>query len=368
MKAIVHTTYGTPEVLQLKEIEKPTPKEDEALVKAHASSLNAAEFEILRGNWSACFTGPLRPKHKILGTDIAGRIEAVGSNVTQFEPGDEVWGDLSFPLHCGAFAEYVCVPEHALRLKPTGMTFKEAAAVPAAGVVALQNLRGVGSTSRSFLLSDKGEIQPGQKVLINGAGGGAGTFAVQITKSRGAEVTGVDSAAKLDMLRAIGADHVIDYTQEDFTKNGQRYDLILDVVASRSIFDYRRALSPTGVFVCVGGSLTTILQAFLLGPLLSRNGSRKMGIVMWKPNNQEDLSILEALIAASKVTPVIDKCYPLSEVPEALRYLEAGHAQGKVVIRVEQNSDGVVGLEPRHRRLSQRVTRSRSDPARMTRR
>lgn len=338
MKAIVHTKYGSPDVLELKEVEKPTPKEDEALVKVHASSLNAAEFEVLRGNWSARFSGPLRPKHKILGTDIAGRIEAVGRNVTQFQPGDEIWGDLSFPLHGGAFAEYVCVPEHALRLKPASMTFEEAASVPAAGVVALQNLRGVGSTSRGFLLSDKGDIQPGQKVLINGAGGGVGTFAVQIAKSRGAEVTGVDSAAKQDMLRAIGADHVIDYTQEDFTKNGQRYDLILDIVATRSIFDYRRALSPTGVFVCVGGSLATILQTFLLGSLLSMIGSRRMGMVMWKPNNQEDLSILEGLIASGKVTPIIDKCYPLSEIPEALRYLEAGHAQGKVVIRVEQSS------------------------------
>ena len=214
------------------------------------------------------------------------------------------------------------------------MTFEEAAAVPSAGVVALQNLRGVGSSSLSFLLSDKGHIQPGQKVLINGAGGGVGTFAVQIAKSFGAEVTGVDSTRKLDMLRSIGADHVIDYTQEDFTKNGQRYDLILDVVASRSIFDYKRALSPKGIFVMVGGSLAAILQGFLLGPLISMTGSKKMGSVMWKPNNQEDLAILEELFEAGKVEPVIDRRYPLSEVPEALRYLEEGHAKGKVVITV----------------------------------
>jgi len=333
MKAIVCTEYGPPDVLELKEVEKPTPKEDEALVRVHATSLNAADFEMLRGTWSARFGGLLKPGHKILGSDIAGRIEAVGRNVKQFQPGDEVFGDLS-ACGFGAFAEYVCVPENALRLKPASMTFEEAAAVPSAGVVALQNLRGVGSSSLSFLLSDKGHIQSGQKVLINGAGGGVGTFAVQIAKSFGAEVTGVDSTRKLDMLRSIGADHVIDYTQEDFTKSGQRYDFILDVVASRSIFDYKRALSPKGIYVMVGGSLAAILQGFLLGPLISMTGSKKMGSMMWKPNNQEDLAILEELFAAGKVAPVIDRRYPLSEVPEALRYLEEGHAKGKVVITV----------------------------------
>ena len=333
MKAIVYTEYGSPDVLQLKEVEKPTPKEDEALVRVHAASLNAADFEMLRGTWSARFGGLLKPRHKILGSDIAGRIEAVGRNVKQFHPGDEVFGDLS-ECGFGAFAEYVSVPENALRLKPASMTFEEAAAVPSAGVVALQNLRGVGSSSLSFLLSDKGHIQSGQKVLINGAGGGVGTFAVQLAKSFGAEVTGVDSTRKLDMLRSIGADHVIDYTQEDFTKSGQRYDFILEVVASRSIFDYKRALSPKGIYVMVGGSLAAILQGFLLGPLISMTGSKKMGSVMWKPNNQEDLAILEELFAAGKVAPVIDRRYPLSEVPEALRYLEEGHAKGKVVITV----------------------------------
>ena len=195
-------------------------------------------------------------------------------------------------------------------------------------------MRGAGSSSPSFLLSDEGVIQPGQKVLINGAGGGVGTFAVQIAKSLGAEVTGVDSPSKLDMLRSIGADHVIDYTQEDFTKNGQGYDLILEVVASRSIFAYKRAFSPTGVYVMIGGSLAAILQTFILGPLISMTGSKKMGIVMWKPNNQKDLAILEELFEAGKVVPIIDRCYPLSEVPEALRYLEEGHAKGKVVITV----------------------------------
>ena len=334
MKAIVCTKYGSPDVLQLKEVGKPTPKEDEALVRVHAASLNAADFEMLRGTWSARFGGLLKPRHTILGSDIAGRIEAVGRNVKQFHPGDGIWGDLS-ECGFGAFAEYVCVPENAVRLKPTSMTFEEAAAVPSAGVVALQNLRGVGSSSLSFLLSDTGHIQSGQKVLIHGAGGGVGTFAVQIAKAFGAEVTGVDSTRKLDMLRSIGADQVIDYTQEDFTKSGQRYDLILDVVASQSIFDYKRALSPKGIYVMVGGSLAAILQGFLLGPLISRTGSKKMGSVMWKPNNQEDLAILEELFAAGKVAPVIDRRYPLREVPEALRYLEEGHAKGKVVITVE---------------------------------
>jgi NADPH:quinone reductase-like Zn-dependent oxidoreductase len=270
--------------------------------------------------------------NKILGTDMAGRIEAVGRNVKQFQPGDEIWGDLSFPLRNGTFAEYVCVPENALRLKPASMTFEEAAAVPTAACNALQSLRGVGPSSPSLFLSDKGHIQPGQRVLINGAGGGVGTFAVQIAKHFGAEVTGVDSTKKLDMLRSIGADHVIDYTQEDFTKNGQGYDLILDVVAYRSIFAYKRALGPKGVYVFVGGSTAAIIQAVFLGPLISMMGSKKMGLVMWKPNNKEDLAILEELFEAGKVVPVIDRRYPLSEVPEALRYLEEEPHLGKIVI------------------------------------
>jgi len=335
MKAIVCTKYGSPDVLQLKEVETPTPKEDEALVQVHAASLNAADFETLRGVFFARLARrlrePLRPMYKILGSDIAGRVEAVGRNVKQFQPGAEIWGDLS--AHgFGAFAEYVCIPENALRLKPASMTFEEAAAVPSAAVVALQNLRGAEQSSRSPMLSDEGQIQPGQKVLINGAGGGAGTFAVQIAKSFGAEVTGVDSTRKLDMLRSIGADHVIDYTQEDYTKSGQRYDLILDVVAYRSIFDYKRALSPQGVFVYVGGSTAAIFQAFILGSLISMTGSKKMGVVTWKPNNKEDLVVLKELFEAGKVVPVIDRSYPLSEVPEALRYLEEGHTLGKVVI------------------------------------
>jgi len=336
MKAIVCNKYGSPDVLQLKWVEKPAPKDNEVLIKVHAASLNAADFETLRGVFIVRMVAPLRPMHKILGSDIAGRIETVGRNVKQFQPGDEIWGDLS-GCGFGAFAEYVCVPDNELRLKPASMTFEEAAAFPQAGVLALQNLRG-GPPSPGSMFVDKGPIEPGQKVLINGAGGGVGTFAVQIAKHFGAEVTGVDSAKKLDMLRSIGADHVIDYTQEDFTKSGQRYDLILDPVAYRSVFAYRRVLSPEGIFVFIGGTTSSIFQALLLAPLISRKRTQKMGVVMQKTNRSEDLVFLQELFEAGKVKPIIDKRYPLSEVPEAIRYLEEGHARGKIVITVEHNS------------------------------
>jgi NADPH:quinone reductase-like Zn-dependent oxidoreductase len=324
MKAIVCTKYGPPEVLQLKEVEKPTPKDNEVLVKIHASSLNAADLEILKGVFVNRIAAPLRPMHKILGTDIAGQIREVGRKVKQFQPGDEIWGDLSFPLGSGAFAEYVCVSEDALRLKPASMTFEEAAAVPTAGVVALQNLLA------------KRPIQPGQKVLINGAGGGVGTFAVQIAKYFGAEVTGVDSGEKLEMLRLIGADHVIDYNQEDFTKIGQHYDLILDIVVQRWIFDYKRALTREGIVVMVGGSMTRVFLNVLLGKMMT--GKKKIGIGAWKPNNKENLNFLKELFEADKVKPVIERCFPLSDAPEAFRYLGAGHARGKVVITMEHGN------------------------------
>jgi len=327
MKAIVCTKYGPPDVLQLKEVKKPIPEDDEALVKIHAASINAGDLEALRGTWSARFGGPLRPMYKIPGTDLAGRVEAVGRNVKQFQPGDEIWGDLSYPYGYGTFAEYVCVSENALTLKPASMTFEEAATYPHSAIIPLQNLR------------DKGQIQPGKKVLINGAGGGMGTFAVQIAKFYGAEVTGVDSKSKLDLLRSIGADHVIDYTQEDFTKNDQHYDLVLDVVAYRSIFAYQRALSPEGIFIIVGGSLAAFLQVILLGSLISRRGSKKLGLNVWEPNKKEDLALLAELFETGKVVPVIDRRYSLSEVPEALRYLEGGQAKGKIVINVTQNSN-----------------------------
>jgi NADPH:quinone reductase-like Zn-dependent oxidoreductase len=326
MKAIVYDKYGSPDVLQLKEVAKPSPKDDEVLVKIHAASVNAADLEIMRGEWPARFGGPIRPQHKIPGSDIAGQVEAVGRNVKQFQPGDEVWGDLSFPYAYGTFAEYVSVSENGLAMKPASMTFEEASTYPQAAIIPLQTLR------------DKGQIVPGQKVLINGAGGGMGTFAVQIAKLFGAEVTGVDSAMKFEMLRSIGADHVIDYTKEDYTKSAQRYDLIIDVVAHRSVFDYRRALNPEGNFMIVGGSLGTFLQVAVLGTLISRIGSKKLGLNKYEPNNREDLAVLAELFEAGKVVPVIDRRYPLSEVPKALRYLEEGQAQGKVVITMEQNN------------------------------
>ena len=326
MKAIVCTKYGPPDVLQLKEVEKPAPKDNEVLVKVHAASVNSWDCDLVKGKPFAnrLMTGLLKPKINIFGADIAGRIEAVGKNVKQFKPGDEVFGDLS-QCGWGGFAEYVCARENVLALKPASMTFEEAAAVPQAGLLALQGLR------------DKVQIQPGQKVLINGAGGGAGTFAVQIAKSFGAEVTGVDSTRKLDMMRSIGADQVIDYTQDDFTKNGQVYDLILDVVTYRSIFDYKRALSPKGIYVMLGGgSWARVFQVMFMGPWISMTGSKKMGILMHKPN-KKDLNFMKKLFEAGKVVPVIDRRYTLSEVAEALRYFGEGHVRGKVVITVEHN-------------------------------
>jgi NADPH:quinone reductase-like Zn-dependent oxidoreductase len=325
MKAIVFTKYGSPDFLELKEVEKPTPKDNEVLVKVHAASINSWDWELLRGTPFAnrLIFGLLKPKIKILGADMAGRVEAVDKNVKQFQPDDEVFGDIS-GCGWGGFAEHVCARENALALKPTSVTFEEAAAVPQAALLALQGLR------------YKGQIQPGQKVLINGAGGGAGTFAVQIAKSFGAEVTGVDSTKKLDMMRSIGADQVIDYTQEDFTKNEQRYDLILDVAAYHSIFDYKRALSPKGIYVMVGGSMAQVFQVMFLGPWISMTGSKKMGLLMHKPN--KGLAFMKELLEAGKILPVIDRRYPLSEVPEALRYYGEGHVNGKVVITLEHNN------------------------------
>ncbi len=325
MKAIVYHKYGSPDVLELEEVEKPTPKDDDVQVIVHAVSLNSSDWEFLRGTQVYIrLWGLLKPKYKILGSDIAGRVEAVGRNVKQFQPGDEVFGDLC-GCGWGGFAEYVCARENALALKPASMTFEEAAAVPQAALLALQGLR------------DKGQIQPGQKVLINGAGGGAGTFAVQIAKSFGAEVTGVDSTRKLDMMRSIGADQVINYTQEDFTKNGQRYDLILAANGYHSISDYKRALSPKGIYVTTGGSGAQMFQAMCLGPWISMTGSKKMGNLLQRPN-QKDLVFMKELLEVGKVVPVIDRRYTLSEVPDALRSLEEGHAQRKVVTTFEHNN------------------------------
>jgi len=320
MKAIVRTKYGSPDVLQLKEVEKPAPKDNEVLVEIHAASVNKADLYLLRGSLIRLMGGGLlKPKRNILGTDIAGRVEAVGRNVKQFQPGDEVFGGGR-----GGFAEYVCAREDLLALKPTNMTFEESAAVPVAAITALQGLR-------------QGHVQPGQKVLINGASGGVGTFAVQIAKSFGAEVTAVCSTKNLDNARSMGADHVIDYTQDDFTKSRQRYDLIIAANGYHSILGYRRALSPKGICVTTGGSMAQIFQAILLGPLISLIGSKKMGSMGIAKINQKDLVFLKELLEAGRLVPVIDRRYPLSEVPEAIRYLEEGHAKGKVVIAMEHN-------------------------------
>ena len=320
MKAIVYTEYGPPEVLRLREVEIPVPKEDQVLVRVHAASVNYFDWQILGGEslfLRLTTGGLLRPRHRILGDDMAGRVEAVGRNVKQFQPGDEVFGF----SNSGAFAEYRCATEDWLVPKPGSISFEEAAAIPIAAIPALQGLR------------DKGRIQSGQKVLINGASGGVGTFAVQIAKSFGAEVTGVCSTGKMDMVRSIGADRVIDYSQEDFTRNGQRYDLILAVGGYRPLLDYRRALSPEGIYVCAGGSLAQYFQATLLGPLISMMGSKKMGSKLGQPS-QKDLILLTELCEARKVVPVIDRSFPLGETAEALRYYGEGHAQGKVVITV----------------------------------
>jgi NADPH:quinone reductase-like Zn-dependent oxidoreductase len=320
MKAIVYTKYGPPETLQLEDVAKPTPKDDEVLIKVRAVSVNRSDWEGLKGKpLYARIGGLLKPRHQRLGSDIAGRVEMAGSNIWRFQPGDEVFGDILPRL--GGFAEYVCARESALALKPPSMTFEEVAAIPQAAVIALQGIR------------DRGQVQPGEKVLINGAGGGAGTFAVQLAKMYGAEVTGVDNYGKLDFMRSLGADHVIDYTREDFTKNGKQYDLILDIVAHRSVFAYKRALRPNGSYFLAGGSVATILQILFLGPWIRRTTGKKIRVLAVRPNI-EDLDFMKELIEAGKVTPVIDRTYPLSEVPEAMGYVGKGHAQGKVVISV----------------------------------
>jgi NADPH:quinone reductase-like Zn-dependent oxidoreductase len=319
MKVIVITKYGPPDVLQLKEVDKPVPKDFEVLVKVHAASLTYSNLFLVSGKPFPLrlIFGLLKPRLRIPGSDIAGQVEAVGGSVKKFRPGDEVFGDLS-DCGRGGFAEYVAVPEDALALKPANCSFAEAAAVPEAALVALQSLR------------DKGRIRKGHQVLIYGASGGIGTFAVQIAKYFGAEVTGVCGAGNLDMVRSLGADHVIDYAKEDFTQNGQRYDLILATRGYRSIFDYKRVLSPGGIYIMVGGSWAQIFQAQLIGPWISLTGSRKLGGLTVKPN--QDLAFMKELIEAGKVKPVIDRCYPLAETAEAFRYYGEGHARGKVVI------------------------------------
>jgi NADPH:quinone reductase-like Zn-dependent oxidoreductase len=321
MKAIVYTKYGSPDVLQLREIDKPVVNDDDVLVRVRAAGANPLDWHFMRGEpyFMRLKTGLLEPKAKGLGVDFAGEVEAVGKNVTQFQPGDEVFGAAD-----GAFAEYVCSSEDVLVLKPANLTFEQAAAVPIAAFTALQGLR------------DKGRIQPGQKVLINGASGGVGTFAVQIAKSFGAEVTGVCSTRNVDMVRSIGADQVIDYTQEDFTQGEQRYDLMFDTVGNRSLSECRGVLASNGACLLVGmptGRWLRPLPRLLAAAVLSLFVSEKMVLVVAQPS-KEDMLVLRELLEAGTVTPVIDRHYKLSEVPEAIRYLEEGHAQGKVVITV----------------------------------
>jgi NADPH:quinone reductase-like Zn-dependent oxidoreductase len=322
MRAIVWTKYGPPDVLQLKEVERPAPKDDEVQVRVLAASMNKEDWALIRGRpyiGRLLGFGLLKPKNKIPGHDIAGRVEIVGREVKRFRPGDEVFG-----IARGGFADYACAHEKHLVLKPATMSFEEAASAPIAGVAALEGLR------------DKGRIQQGQKVLVYGASGGVGTFAVQIAKSFGAVVTAVCSTRNLDMVRSIGADQVIDYTKEDFTKNGQRYDLILAANGYHSILKYRRSLNPKGICVVSGGSLFQIVPALLLGGLVSKIGSKKLRFFITRLN-QSDLIFLRGLLEARKVVPVIDRCHPLSQTAEAVRYLEDEHAQGKVVLILERS-------------------------------
>ncbi len=323
MKAIVYEKYGTPDVVQFKEVSKPVPADDEVLVKIYAASVNAYDWHFLTADIFLIRLmggGLFKPKDPRLGSDIAGRVEAVGKNIKQFQPGNEVFGSIGY----GGFAEYVCAPENKLALKPANLSFEEAASVPMAALTALQGLR------------DSGHIQSGQKVLIQGASGGVGTFAVQIARSFGAEVTAVCSTKNLEQSRSIGADRVIDYTQDDFTQNGQQYDLILAANGYHSLAAYKRALTSKGIYVMAGGSVAQIFQAMLLGSWMSEAGGRIMGGVSAKID-QKDLGVIKGLIEAGKVKPVIDKVFALGETADALRYLGTGHARGKVVIKVVQD-------------------------------
>jgi NADPH:quinone reductase-like Zn-dependent oxidoreductase len=319
VKAAVYHEYGSPDVLKLEDVPEPVPGDDEVLIRVHAASINAWDWDRLRGKpFMIRLGGARKPKRTILGADVAGRVEAVGGNVTRLQPGDEVFGDLSVS-GWGGFAEYVCARERVLALKPAGVTFEDAAAVPQAALLALQGLHG--------------RIEPGQRVLINGAGGGMGTFAVQLARLDGAHVTGVDSTPKLDTMRSLGADQVIDYTQEDFTRNGQQYDLILDAAGHRSVFDYKRALSHNGRYVMVGGATWRILQVLTIGSWVARSQNKKLGLLLYKPSRNA-LAYLGGLVDASMLTPVIDRRYPLEEIADALGYFGTGQVQGKVVITI----------------------------------
>jgi NADPH:quinone reductase-like Zn-dependent oxidoreductase len=320
MKAVIYTQYGSPDVLQVAEAPQPTPKDNEVLIKIRAVSINAADLHLMRADpFPIRFAfGLFKPKLQILGADVAGQVETTGKNVAQFKVGDEVFGDLS-GVGFGGLAEYVCAPESVLAFKPANLTFEETAALPMASITALQGLR------------DVGNIKAGQKVLIYGASGGVGTFAVQIAKLFGAEVTAVCSTSKIDQARSLGADHVFDYTRQDFAQITQRYDLIFIANGNRQLADYERALTPTGTYVLSGGAFSQLFQAMLLGPLRSKAGGKSIKTFVAKPN-QSDLNIMKELVESGKVKPAIDKCYPLSEASAAMHYLEEGHARGKIII------------------------------------
>jgi NADPH:quinone reductase-like Zn-dependent oxidoreductase len=322
MKAIFYEKYGTPDVLQFKEVEKPITNDNEVLIKIHATSINSFDMRHIKADpfLIRLDAGLLRPKKNILGVDVAGEVTGIGKNVTQFQIGDEVFGDIC-DCGYGGFAEYVSVDEKALVLKPTSMTFVEAASIPMAAVTALKGLR------------DKGEIKPDQKVLINGASGGVGTFAVQIAKSFGAEVTAVCSTKNLDLVHSLGANHVIDYTKEDFTKSGERYDLIFACNGYHPLSSYKRALKPYGIYVMAGGTMKQIFEPMYLGPLLSVFGNKKLTNISSKPS-REDLKFLIELFEAGKIKPFIDKCFPLHLTADAFWYIEKEHTQGKVVIKI----------------------------------
>ncbi|MEJ7692362.1 NAD(P)-dependent alcohol dehydrogenase [Daejeonella sp.] len=319
MKAIVYTKYGTPDVLELKEISKPVPKDNEILIKVHAASLNDWDMGLLEGDFvNRMLNGIRKPKIQILGSDIAGTVEAVGKGITKFKAGDNVYGDLSG--RWGGFAEYVCAPENMLAIKPESMSFEQASAIPQAAMLAVQGLL------------DKGNLQSGQKLLINGAGGGVGTFAIQIAKLYGVEVTGVDRAEKLDMLRSMGFDHVIDYQKEDFTQSSKKYDLILDVKTNRPLSHYTRVLNPNGRYVTVGGSISRLLSALIFGRAASIFSKKQILIVALKAN--KDLAYMKELFEAGKIKPVIDGPYSLEEVPRLFRLFGEGLHKGKVVVKV----------------------------------
>jgi NADPH:quinone reductase-like Zn-dependent oxidoreductase len=319
VKAVVYTRYGPPGVLRLADVEKPVPGRGEVLVRVHAVSLNGSDWETLRGKpLYSRIGGPFRPRHHILGSDIAGQVAAAGTGATLFHPGNEVYADILG--HMGGFAEYVCVPESALSRMPAGLSYEEAAALPQAGAIALQGIR------------DKGRVGAGQAVLINGAGGGSGMYAVQLAKLLGAEVTGVDNTGKLEFMRSLGADHVVDYTRDDFTASGRAYDLILDLAAYRPPLAYRRSLRPGGRYLYVGGSMAALLQALLAGPLAGAGG-RKIGVLAVRLGVQH-LAPLVELCQAGKIATVIDRRYALGEVPQALQYLGEGNAKGKVIVTV----------------------------------